>query len=215
MDSFLTYEQKAEIISLHRRCKERRFADRLKAILLLDRGLSCEQISKTLLLDDDTIRTYKKQYLSEGVNPLLSDNNKGGISKLTDQQVRELDRHIADNVYTDSNLIICWILTNYNVKYSVSGVNQLLKRLGYVYKKPVLTPCKSDISKQIESVGKYQNLKAGLSENNRIYFMDGVHPQHNAIAGYEWIKKGKTKCLKTNNGRQRVNINGALNLQSQ
>ena len=215
MDSFLTFGQKAEIISLHRQCKERRFADSLKAILLLDKGLSCGQIGEILLQDDDTIRNYKKKYLSEGANPLLSDNKKGGISKLTDQQVAELDRHIADNVYTDSNLIICWILTNFNVKYSVSGVNQSLKRLGYVYKKPVLAPCKSDVSKQMEFVEKYQNLKANLSENGRMYFMDGVHPQHNAIAGYGWIKKGGTKCLKTNNGRQKVNINEALNLQSQ
>ena len=42
--------------------------------------------------------------------------------------------------------------------------------------------------------------------------MDGVHPQHNTIASYGWIKKGQTKYLKTNNGRKRTNINGALNL---
>jgi transposase len=212
---FLTSEQRAEIKSLHRQCKERRFADKLKSILLLDRDLSCEEISEILLLDDDTIRNYKKQYLSEGVNALLSDNNKGGVSKLTDTQVVELDKHLSENVYTDSNLIIFWIETNFHVKYSLSGINQLLKRMNYVYKKPVLTPCKTDVSKQNEFVEKYQQLKSNLSENDQIYFMDGVHPQHNAIADYGWIKKGETKCLKTNNGRQRININGALNLQSQ
>jgi len=44
--------------------------------------------------------------------------------------------------------------------------------------------------------------------------MDGVHPQHNSIASYGWIKRGKTKQLKTNNGRKRININGALNLKT-
>ena len=72
LNMFLTSEQKAEIKLLHRQCKERKFADKLKAILLLDRGLSCEEISEILLIDDDTIRNYKKQYLSEGVNSLLS-----------------------------------------------------------------------------------------------------------------------------------------------
>ncbi|TXD52561.1 IS630 family transposase, partial [Polaribacter sp. IC063] len=38
--------------------------------------------------------------------------------------------------------------------------------------------------------------------------------QHNTIAHYGWIKKGQTKQLKTNNGRKRTNINGALNLQT-
>jgi transposase len=212
---FLTSEQRAEIKSLHRQCKERRFADKLKAILLLDKGLSCEEISEILLLDDDTIRNYKKQYLSEGANALLSDNNKGGVSRLTDRQVAELDKHLSENVYTDSNLIIFWIETNFHVQYSVSGINQLLKRMNYVYKKPVLTPCKSDTIKQMRFAEQYQQLKSNLSENDQIYFMDGVHPQHNAIADYGWIKKGETKCLKTNNGRQRININGALNIQSQ
>ena len=215
LNMFLTSEQRAEIKSLHRQCKERRFADKLKAILLLDRGLSCEEISEILLLDDDTIRNNKMQYLSEGVNSLLSDNNKGGVSKLTDKQVAELDKHLSENVYTDSNLIIFWIEANLHVKYSVSGINQLLKRMNYVYKKPVLTPCKTDAIKQTKFAEEYQQLKSTLSENDQIYFMDGVHPQHNAIADYGWIKKGETKCLKTNNGRQRININGALNLQSQ
>ena len=44
--------------------------------------------------------------------------------------------------------------------------------------------------------------------------MNGVHPQHNSIAHYGWIKKGQTKQLKTNNGRKITNINGALNLKT-
>ena len=44
--------------------------------------------------------------------------------------------------------------------------------------------------------------------------MDGVHLQHNTIASYGWIKKGQTKHLKTNNGRKRTNINGALDLST-
>jgi hypothetical protein len=84
--------------------------------------------------------------------------------------------------------------------------------LGFVYKKPVLTPCKVNVEKQEEFVKQYKELKENLQEQDQIYFMDGVHPQHNTIAGHGWIKKGQTKHLKTNNGRQRTNINGALNL---
>ena len=60
----------------------------------------------------------------------------------------------------------------------------------------------------------YKALKENLKEQDQIYFMDGVHPQHNTIASYGWIKKGQTKHLKTNNGRKRTNINGALNLST-
>ncbi len=43
--------------------------------------------------------------------------------------------------------------------------------------------------------------------------MDGSHPQHNSVATYGWIKKGKTKELKSNTGRQRLNINSAFNIE--
>jgi transposase len=86
--------------------------------------------------------------------------------------------------------------------------------MGFVYKKPVLTPCKANIDKQKEFVAEYRELKNNLSKGDQIYFVDGVHPQHNTIADYGWIKKGETKHLKTNNGRQRININGAINLET-
>ena len=44
--------------------------------------------------------------------------------------------------------------------------------------------------------------------------MDGVHPMHNSQPAHGWIKKGKQATLKTNTGRQRVNINGAYDLEN-
>ena len=89
-----------------------------------------------------------------------------------------------------------------------------LQRLGLVYKKPVLAPCKANPEKQEGFVLQYKGLKRCLAQEDKIYFMDGVHPQYNTIAHYGWIRKGKTKQLKTNNGRKRTNIKGALDLQT-
>ena len=44
--------------------------------------------------------------------------------------------------------------------------------------------------------------------------MDGTHPQHNSVAAYGWIKKGATKELKSNTGRRRLNINGAIDIEN-
>jgi len=38
--------------------------------------------------------------------------------------------------------------------------------------------------------------------------MDGVHPTHNVMPSYGWIKKGEDKEVKSNTGRQRINLNG-------
>lgn len=210
----LSQEEKVKIKQLHRNCKQRKFADRLKAILLLDDGFSCVEVGKILLLDDDTVRKYRNIYLNQGVQDLLRDNNKGRKSFLRAQQLEDLEQHLTENTYMDSKGIVAWIQKEFNINYTVSGINALLDRLGFVYKKPVLTPCKANVEKQEEFVAQYKELKENLTPEDQIYFMDGVHPQHNTIASYGWIKKGQTKHLKTNNGRKRTNINGALNLSA-
>ena len=172
---------------------------------MLDEGFSCVEIGRLLLLDDDTIRNYREQYLNFGAEHLLTDKNKGRSFYLSTLQVEELEHHLEINTYQNSKGIIVWIAENFNITYTSSGVNALLKRLSFVYKKPVLAPCKADVEKQTEFVKEYQELKENLEDKDQIYFMDGVHPQHNTIANYGWIKKGKTKHLKTNNGRKRLN----------
>ena len=104
----------------------------------------------------------------------------------------------------DSKGIVDWVNNEFGISYSSTGINTLLKRLGFVYKKPVLTPCKANVEKQKIFVEHYKELKETLKSKDHIYFMDGVHPQHNTIASYGWIKKGETKRLKTNNGRQEL-----------
>jgi transposase len=42
--------------------------------------------------------------------------------------------------------------------------------------------------------------------------MEAVHPQHNPVVACGWIKRGQEHRLRTNSGRKRVNINGAIDL---
>jgi transposase len=42
-----------------------------------------------------------------------------------------------------------------------------------------------------------------------VYFVDAAHLLHNAVAGYGWIARGKTVELRTNSGRNRLNVLGA------
>jgi len=210
----LTPQEREEIRQMHRSCRERKYADKLKALLLLDKGFSCVDVGEMLLLDDDTIRKYREQYLNLGAASLLQDNNRGRASYLNSKQLELLNQELESNTYADSKGITVWISTHFNITYTPSGITALLNRMGFVYKKPVLVPCKADVEKQEEFVTQYKEFKQNLLPEDLIYFVDGVHPQHNTIATFGWIKKGQTKHLKTNNGRQRTNINGAINLQT-
>jgi transposase len=86
--------------------------------------------------------------------------------------------------------------------------------MGYVYKKPKLVPGKADAEKQRAFVACYEELKASKAPEDPIYFMDATHPHHNPIAGYGWIKRGQDREIRSNSGRCRLNINGAVNTAS-
>jgi len=97
--------------------------------------------------------------------------------------------------------------------YTVAGMTDLLQRLGYVYKKPTLTPGRHpEAAVQEAFIEDYQKLKENKGKDDPIDFMDGVHPRHNPVAAYGWIKRGTDKTLESNTGRSRVNINGAVDI---
>lgn len=108
------------------------------------------------------------------------------------------------------------IHTVYHVTYSVIGVTKLLHRIGFVYKKPKIVPGKADTKKQERFLARYHKLKSRMDSTDHLYFADATHPQHNTQPAYGWILKGKEndKIVKTNTGRQRLNLNGALNLKT-
>lgn len=43
--------------------------------------------------------------------------------------------------------------------------------------------------------------------------MDATHPQHNPIVGRGWIKPGQDFTILSNTGRQRLNINGVMDIE--
>lgn len=211
MEKFLTPEQKNELTIAHRKTREKRDADKIKSIFLLNDGYSYEEIAKILRLDDETIRRYCKIYTELGLKKLLQDNYAGCLCKLAKKEIKELIEHLEQKVYQDAGEIAKYIDEKYGKKYSAKGLVKLLHRIGFVYKKPKHIPGKADKEAQQKFVEEtYKKLKDNLQENDRIYFMDGTHPHHNSMPAFGWIKKGKDKELPANTSRERLNINGAI-----
>jgi transposase len=216
MPEFLTEEQVAVLRTAHRTTKDKRLADRIKAILSLHAGYSYEDVARILLLDEVTLRRYVIQFQKRGIEGLLECRYTGGISSLTHIQEQQLKRFLDKNTQRTAKEIRDHIFLVYRISYSTIGVTKLLHRLGFSYKKPKIVPGKADVKRQERFLVTYGNLKAKLDKSDHLYFVDATHPQHNTQPSYGWILKGKDhdKLMKTNTGRQRLNLNGALNLKT-
>lgn len=58
MSSFLSTDQIIALRTMHKKSREKRVCDKIKAILMLNDGHSAEFIAKILILDDGTIRRW-------------------------------------------------------------------------------------------------------------------------------------------------------------
>ena len=197
----------------HRIAREKRQADRLKAVILFGSGWSAEQVAEALLIDPDTVRSYFKRYQQGGIQRLLGMAYRGGEGWLSDEQLIELDIHLQHTLYLSAKEVVRYVEERWDVRYSERGMTALLHRLGYVYKKPKLVPGKADGEAQQAFVDAYEKLKETKQPEDPIYFMDATHPRHNPVLGYGWIKRGVEHEIPSNTGRDRLNINGAIDLE--
>ena len=214
MAQILSDEQKSELKRVHKQESNRRYADRIKAILLLNLGLSYDKVAQYLLLDDQTIRNYEERYKSKGIDDLLSDNYIGCSAKLTSGQEEQLKDHLRENTYSTAKEVVEYVKQTFGVVYTPEGMVHTLNRLGFTYKKTTAVPGKADPEKQKEFINKYEQLKNGKDPDDKILFMDGTHPQHNSMPAYCWIEKGEKKEIPTNTGRKRINLNGVIDTES-
>ena len=212
--NFLASEERLSLIRDHKLEKDGRKRDRMKFILLYNDGWSYAQIAKVLLLDDQTLRNYLKDYESGGMKSLLSFHYTGRPTILSEFECKELEAHLSDNTYLTSYQIRQYIKAKYTKEYSKKGIISLLHKMGFVYKKAKLVPGNPDEVKQEEFVANYNKLSENLPEDEEILFLDGVHRAHNVRVAYGWIKAGVQKQVMSNTGRSRLNINGAYNPRS-
>src|SRR5690242_9309213 len=96
MEKILTPKQREKLLQRHRKERDGRVRDRIKAVLAYDDGYSYTEIAKILLLDDETIRRHIDDYWRE---KKLNTINGGSESKLDDKETRELIGHLEEITY--------------------------------------------------------------------------------------------------------------------
>lgn len=207
----LTPQEVKRLRVLHKQQKDRRAADKIKTVVLLGTGWTLSAVSEALLLDEGTLRGYIDRYRNGGINKVLEWNYQGRSCQLSPEQQQALKDHLSEYTYPDTKSIIAYIEKTYGILYKHSGMAKLLHQLGFVYKKPKLVSPQADPVEVMKYLQAYEEVRRS---GKPLYFMDGVHPQHNSRPGEGWILKGEAKALLSNTGRKRLNINGAINIDS-
>lgn len=207
MERKLTTQQRERLLKSHRKERDKRVCDRIKAVLAYDDGYSYSEIARILLLDDETIRRHIDDYFS--VRKLKPENG-GSESQLTPSDTEQLVAHLQEVTYLYVKDICVYIKNTFNVHYTISGMTKWLQHNDFRYKKPHAVPAKADRERQKKFIKMYRKLKKKAADNEPIYFVDSVHPQHQTRLSYGWILKGERKSIPTTARQRRLNIIGGI-----
>lgn len=209
--NFLSVANRHELERCVRRHREDHgIARRANAILLLDKGKNCAEIAEFLYLDDNTIRSWYKDYQEAGWEALSLDGWQGGKSRITLDQEAGLCTWLEGRFCRSAGEIRAYIKSKFGPSYSHSGCLKLLRRLGFEYRKPKALPRVADETKQAGFIEFYEALMNNLPADETVYFADAVHPEHQTKPAFGWVRKGSNPAVKTTSGRGRVNIHGAI-----
>jgi transposase len=208
----LTPEIKLQLERRVRQTKDMHERLRLCVILSSSEGISLELIAQTHRISVSSVYQYLADYEKE--NKTQHEPRGGTESKLNIEQTRELCSHLQNVTYLYTKDIRRYVKSKFGIEYSKSGMNAWLKEHDFVYKEPLKVPGKLDPEKQMEFIDKYEELKANLSKDEELYFLDAVHPEFQSQAVCGWIKKGETKTLPTTNKQFRLHFIGAIALKN-
>jgi transposase len=150
----LTRSQRDGLWRRYKQTTERRIAERLHAILLLDEGRSASDVSAILHLHPKTLKRWIKLFTASGVDGLCSFQYVGGEGWMTTEQLEQFTTWL-DEAVRSTKEAIAWVEQQFDLAYSESGMLKLLNRLDYRYKQPAQIPSKADLDAQAMWLKRY------------------------------------------------------------
>ena len=158
----LTSGEKRELESRHKKVRDGRERDRIKAVLLSAEDWSTSKIAQALRKHESSIVRYLNDFIQNGK---LSSESGGSDGYLNDEDRQRLIQHLCENTYLHTHQIVTYIKKTFDMEYTVSGLNKWLHQHDFSYKKPKGIPHKFDVEKQAAFIEHYETLKASLNDD--------------------------------------------------
>jgi transposase len=206
----LTPQQRKEIGERRRHAEDRRIYQRLSTLVWIDEGRTREEVAALLEVSTRQVGQWLRIFRNRGLDELCVLHYKGDPGHLQPAQIEQLKHEIATGVFHNAEQIRTWIRETFGVAYSVTGVKDLLRRVGASYHKVSGFFWKADVEKQKQFVRKHRRHKREAGPKTRRYFVDACHPVWGVDLLYScWLLVGQRYYVGVGNGRKRLNILGA------
>jgi transposase len=213
--NFLGKTERTELVKIARDgLEEHRIARRANAIILLDRGMKFEEVAQVLLVDDSTVRASRKAFDEGGVEAIIMFDLKGGFSPLSPFQLDELRDWATEVLPTSTTEVGQFVKERFGLDYTRSGLIKLMNRIGFDWQKPEAVPGKIDAEAQRKFIAAHEDLRNSLGPDEAVVYADAVHPTHQTRFAGRWLPRGERCAIATASGRDRLNLHGAIDLET-
>jgi transposase len=206
----LTARQRKEISERRRSVQDRRVYQRLSAVLWSDDGRTREEIAELVGVSTRQVGQWFRIFRNKGLEELCTLHYQGDPGRLGSAQVKRIRQEIEKGVFHNAEQIRTWIEATFGVPDSISGVKDLLRRIGASFHKVSGFFWKADVEEQKKFVRKHRRHKREAGPTTRRYFVDACHPVWGVDLLYScWLLVGQRFYVGVGNGRKRLNILGA------
>jgi transposase len=139
-------------------------------------GKTLEETSKSLRISIGAIQKYKQAYKEGGIDQLQIINcSTGRPGALNKTQQDKLKAIVSQGHYLNSKAVCDYVEKEFGVSYTPNAMTKMLKRLGFVHKKPKTVPGKANSEKQEAFLKETLSpLLKKAGEEAPVYFEDAV-----------------------------------------
>lgn len=140
------------LIRLERETKDLKARDRLRFIRFLKSGQAATQEEAGALIGIKVRQSQRlwKQYREGGVSAMRQNHYQGGQAKLTGEQKAQLLERLKEDQIQSLEQARQFLLTQFNVGYTLGGVSHLFKQLKVKLKTGRPTNIKQDAAQKEE-----------------------------------------------------------------
>jgi len=197
-----------------------RTAKRVMAVLAVAEQGTVAAVARMLNVCDESVRSWVKRYLVNGVKGLVAKRPPGRNPRLTKSQRRELSKLIERGPAELGFTANCWrspmiqhlIEDRFGVTYSVHYISELLRNMGFSYQKARFVSDHLDQKTREEWLNETWPQILELAETKNAYLLFGDEasfPQWGTLT-YTWARKGSQPTVKTCGKRKGYKVFGLI-----